>query len=162
MADGGSGEVARAAAQVAPQRGGLRHREERGDVLEARLTRCARVDVLDQPAARGDADERLHRVQEEQRPQRALQQRLPAPQRPDWRASTKRQQLHGPERVLDHRLVELSQPALLHDKAVRADMPIAIANRAVGTLLSGVIARQRPERPLADEIAPRRDWWGLR
>ncbi len=49
---------------------------------------------------------------------------------------------HGLERALDHRLLELSQPALERGEKVSIDMPIRNINRTVGTMLSGEIARR--------------------
>jgi glutamate synthase domain-containing protein 2/glutamate synthase domain-containing protein 1/glutamate synthase domain-containing protein 3 len=49
---------------------------------------------------------------------------------------------HGLETSLDHRLLELAQPALKEKKRVQAVMPISNTNRTVGTMLSGEIARR--------------------
>ncbi len=49
---------------------------------------------------------------------------------------------HGLERALDHRLIELAQPALERGEKVAIDMPIRNINRTVGTMLSGEIARK--------------------
>jgi len=49
---------------------------------------------------------------------------------------------HGLERALDHRLIELAQPALERGEKVSIDMPIRNINRTVGTMLSGEIARK--------------------
>ena len=47
---------------------------------------------------------------------------------------------HGLEKALDHRLVELAQPALLRGEKVAIDMPIRNVNRTVGTILSYEVA----------------------
>jgi len=52
------------------------------------------------------------------------------------------EQNHGLEGALDHRLIELAQPALEHGQAVAIDMPIRNINRTVGTMLSWEIARR--------------------
>ncbi|MBI2960623.1 MAG: glutamate synthase large subunit, partial [Betaproteobacteria bacterium] len=49
---------------------------------------------------------------------------------------------HGLERALDKRLLELAQPALERGEKVTIDMPIRNINRAVGTMLSGEIAKR--------------------
>ncbi len=65
---------------------------------------------------------------------------------PDMPASVARynceKQDHGLERALDHRLIELAQPALERGEKVSIDMPIRNINRTVGTMLSGEIARR--------------------
>ncbi len=49
---------------------------------------------------------------------------------------------HGLDRALDHRLIELAAPALDRGEKVTIEMPIRNINRAVGTMLSGEIARR--------------------
>ena len=49
---------------------------------------------------------------------------------------------HGLDRALDHRLIELSQPAIQEKKEVRLELPIRNIHRTVGTMLSGVISKR--------------------
>ncbi len=49
---------------------------------------------------------------------------------------------HGLEKALDHRLIELAQPALARAEAVKIEMPIRNVNRTVGTMLSSEVARK--------------------
>jgi len=49
---------------------------------------------------------------------------------------------HGLERVLDHRLIELAQPAITRREKVKIEMPIRNINRTVGTMLSGEVAKR--------------------
>ena len=49
---------------------------------------------------------------------------------------------HGLDRALDHRLIELAEPALERGEKVTIEMPIRNINRTVGTMLSGEIARR--------------------
>ena len=58
---------------------------------------------------------------------------------------------HGLDRALDHRLLELSAPALDRREKVTIEMPIRNINRAVGTMLSGEIARRFGHDGLADD-----------
>jgi glutamate synthase domain-containing protein 2/glutamate synthase domain-containing protein 1/glutamate synthase domain-containing protein 3 len=55
------------------------------------------------------------------------------------------EQDHGLDRALDHRLIELAQPALNHKQPVDIDLPIRNSNRTVGAMLSGQIARKYGE-----------------
>ncbi len=52
---------------------------------------------------------------------------------------------HGLDRALDHQLIELSKPALEHQAPVTIDLPISNANRTVGAMLSGEVARRYAE-----------------
>ena len=52
---------------------------------------------------------------------------------------------HGLERALDQQLIELAQPALEHGAPVRIDLPVSNANRTVGAMLSGRVARRYGE-----------------
>ena len=52
---------------------------------------------------------------------------------------------HGLERALDQRLIELAQPALEHGDPVQIDLPVSNANRTVGAMLSGRVARRYGE-----------------
>jgi glutamate synthase (NADPH/NADH) large chain len=61
-------------------------------------------------------------------------------------------QNHGLERALDHRLVELSQPAIQGREYVRIDLPIFNTNRTVGTILSHTVVRQWGEPGLPDGV----------
>jgi glutamate synthase (NADPH/NADH) large chain len=58
---------------------------------------------------------------------------------------------HGLEKALDHRLIELAQPALERKEKVVIETPIRNINRTVGTMLSGEIARRYGHEGLADE-----------
>ena len=49
---------------------------------------------------------------------------------------------HGLKKALDHRLIELSKPALERRERVAIDMPIRNINRTVGTMLSGEVAKR--------------------
>ena len=51
------------------------------------------------------------------------------------------EQNHGLERALDHQLIALSQPALKDATPVAITLPISNANRTVGAMLSGRIAK---------------------
>lgn len=53
-----------------------------------------------------------------------------------------RAQNHGLTDAMDHRLIELAQPALEYGDRVAAILPIRNVNRAVGAMLSGEIARR--------------------
>ncbi|MGE3779901.1 MAG: glutamate synthase large subunit, partial [Pirellulaceae bacterium] len=59
-------------------------------------------------------------------------------------------QNHGLERALDHRLVELAQPAIEGREFVRLDLPIQNIHRTVGTILSHTVARKWGEEGLPD------------
>ena len=66
---------------------------------------------------------------------------------PKSRAYHCEKQDHGLEKALDHRLIELAQPALERGEKVTIEMPIRNINRTVGTMLSGEIAQAlRPRR----------------
>ena len=68
--------------------------------------------------------------------------------RPEVARYHSEKQDHGLEKALDHRLIELAQPALERGEKVAIDMPIRNINRTVGTMLSGEIAQAlRPRRP---------------
>ncbi|HEY0337861.1 MAG TPA: glutamate synthase subunit alpha, partial [Burkholderiales bacterium] len=58
---------------------------------------------------------------------------------------------HGLEKALDHRLIELAQPALQRAEKVSIDMPIRNINRTVGTMLSGEIAKRYGHDGLPDD-----------
>ncbi|HVY05788.1 MAG TPA: glutamate synthase-related protein [Burkholderiales bacterium] len=58
---------------------------------------------------------------------------------------------HGLEKALDHRLIELAQPALARAEAVKIEMPIRNVNRTVGTMLSSEVARKYGNSGLADD-----------
>ena len=66
--------------------------------------------------------------------------------KPDMPADVARRhcekQDHGLDQALDHRLIELAAPALEHGEKVAIDIPIRNINRAVGTMLSGLIAKR--------------------
>ncbi len=58
---------------------------------------------------------------------------------------------HGLDGALDHRLIELAQPALERREKVTIEMPIRNGNRTVGTMLSGEVARRYGHEGLADD-----------
>ena len=58
---------------------------------------------------------------------------------------------HGLDRALDHRLIELAQPALERGEKVSIDMPIRNINRTAGTMLSGEVARRFGHEGLPDD-----------
>jgi glutamate synthase domain-containing protein 3 len=62
-----------------------------------------------------------------------------------------RQQQHDLDDVLDHTLIEQARPALERRERVAIDLPIRTADRAVGAMLSGEIARRYGEAGLPDE-----------
>ena len=49
---------------------------------------------------------------------------------------------HGLDRALDHKLIELAQPAIERGEKVKIELPIRNVNRTVGTMLSSEIARK--------------------
>jgi glutamate synthase (NADPH/NADH) large chain len=58
---------------------------------------------------------------------------------------------HGLDKALDHRLIELAQPALERREKVTIEIPIRNINRTVGTMLSGEIARRYGHEGLPDD-----------
>ena len=58
---------------------------------------------------------------------------------------------HGLDKALDHRLVELAQPALERREKVTIEMPIRNVNRTVGTMLSSEVARRYGHAGLPDD-----------
>ncbi|MBI1394599.1 MAG: glutamate synthase subunit alpha [Betaproteobacteria bacterium] len=58
---------------------------------------------------------------------------------------------HGLDKALDHRLVELAQPALEKQEKVSIEMPIRNVNRTVGTILSSEVARRYGHAGLPDD-----------
>jgi glutamate synthase domain-containing protein 3 len=60
-------------------------------------------------------------------------------------------QEHGLDKALDHRLIELAQPAIEHRQKVAIDIPIRNINRTVGTMLSGEIAKRYGHEGLPDD-----------
>jgi glutamate synthase (NADPH/NADH) large chain len=58
---------------------------------------------------------------------------------------------HGLERALDHRLIELAQPALTRGEKVNIDMPSRNVNRTVGAMLSGQVAAKFGHSGLPDD-----------
>ena len=58
---------------------------------------------------------------------------------------------HGLDRALDHRLIELSKPALERGEKVNIDMPIRNVNRTAGTMLSGEVAKRYGHAGLPDD-----------
>ena len=51
------------------------------------------------------------------------------------------EQDHGLERALDHKLISMAEPAIKHRTPVELNLPISNANRTVGAMLSGRIAK---------------------
>ena len=62
-----------------------------------------------------------------------------------------REQDHGLENALDHQLIAQAQPALVDKKPVWIDLPIHNANRTVGAMLSGKVAKAYGEDGLPDD-----------
>ena len=60
------------------------------------------------------------------------------------------EQDHGLERALDHQLIALSQPALRAREPVEINLPITNANRTVGAMLSGQVAKRYGEEGLPE------------
>ena len=60
-------------------------------------------------------------------------------------------QEHGLERALDHQLIALAGKALERKEAVQISLPIRNANRTVGAMLSGQVARRYGEDGLPDD-----------
>ena len=58
---------------------------------------------------------------------------------------------HGLEKALDHRLIELAQPAIQRGAKVTIEMPIRNVNRTVGTMLSSEVAKKYGNSGLADD-----------
>jgi glutamate synthase (NADPH/NADH) large chain len=58
---------------------------------------------------------------------------------------------HGLEKALDHRLIELAQPAIRRAEKVMIEMPIRNVNRTVGTMLSSEVAKKYGNSGLAED-----------
>jgi len=58
---------------------------------------------------------------------------------------------HGLSKALDHELLEQAKEAIEHGSPIEFHMPIRNVHRAVGTLLSGEIARRHGPRGLPDD-----------
>ncbi|HLT25545.1 MAG TPA: glutamate synthase-related protein, partial [Zeimonas sp.] len=58
---------------------------------------------------------------------------------------------HGLERALDHKLLELARPALERGEKVSFILPVRNVHRAVGTMLSGELARRHGHEGLPDD-----------
>jgi glutamate synthase (NADPH/NADH) large chain len=58
---------------------------------------------------------------------------------------------HGLDKALDHRMVEIAQPALERGEKVAIDMPIRNINRTVGTILSNEVAKRYGHEGLPDD-----------
>ena len=72
---------------------------------------------------------------------------------PDDTLFCSEEQDHGLELALDHKLIELSEPALHRKLPVEINLPISNSNRTVGAMLSGRIAKTYGEDGLpADTI----------
>jgi glutamate synthase (NADPH/NADH) large chain len=70
---------------------------------------------------------------------------------PDVALFNSERQDHGLEKALDHRLIELAQPALTRAEAVKIEMPIRNVNRTVGTMLSSAVAKKYGNSGLAED-----------
>ena len=62
-----------------------------------------------------------------------------------------REQDHGLDKALDHRLIALAQPAIDDRKRVDIDLPIHNSNRTVGAMLSGQVAKLYGEDGLPED-----------
>jgi glutamate synthase (ferredoxin) len=62
-----------------------------------------------------------------------------------------REQDHGIDQVLDRRLIELAQEALVHKRPIELQMPINNTNRTTGTLLGSEVTRRHGGGGLPDE-----------
>jgi glutamate synthase domain-containing protein 2/glutamate synthase domain-containing protein 3 len=58
---------------------------------------------------------------------------------------------HGLEEALDHSLLQQAKSAIEEAKPVQFDMPIRNTHRAVGTMLSGAVARRHGSQGLPDD-----------
>ncbi|MBV9405984.1 MAG: glutamate synthase large subunit, partial [Acidobacteriaceae bacterium] len=58
---------------------------------------------------------------------------------------------HGLQQALDHQLLDQAKPALEHGTHISFDMPIRNVHRAVGTMLSGEIARLHGSHGLPED-----------
>jgi glutamate synthase (NADPH/NADH) large chain len=58
---------------------------------------------------------------------------------------------HGLDKALDHRLIELAQPAIQRAEKVTIEMPIRNVNRTVGTMLSSEVAKKYGNSGLAED-----------
>jgi len=61
------------------------------------------------------------------------------------------QQDHGLDKALDHRLIELAQPAIERGEKVKIEVPVRNVNRTVGAMLSGEIAKKYGHAGLPDD-----------
>jgi glutamate synthase (NADPH/NADH) large chain len=69
---------------------------------------------------------------------------------PDTQVRCTTAQDHGLAVALDHKLIELAQPALQHRQKVNAQLPIRNTNRTVGTMLSYEISQRYGAEGLPD------------
>ena len=77
---------------------------------------------------------------------------LTKPEAPPSVARYHRQaQDHGLDRALDHQLIALAQEALEHQTPVNIAVPISNANRTVGAMLSGEVAKRYGEDGLPED-----------
>lgn len=58
---------------------------------------------------------------------------------------------HGLDRALDHRLIELSRPALEKATPVTIELPVKNINRSVGSMLAGEMVRRHGQSGLPDD-----------
>jgi glutamate synthase (NADPH/NADH) large chain len=70
---------------------------------------------------------------------------------PEVAVYNRERQDHGLEQALDHRLIELSRPALEGGEAVRIDIPVRSLNRSFGAMLSGRVAERYGHAGLPDD-----------
>ncbi|MFW6195002.1 MAG: glutamate synthase large subunit [Chloroflexota bacterium] len=61
------------------------------------------------------------------------------------------EQDHGLERALDHRLIETAKPAIERGERVEAEFEIRNANRVVGAMMSGEIAKRHGNKGLPED-----------
>ena len=61
------------------------------------------------------------------------------------------EQDHGLRKALDHQLITQAQPAIDHGTPVEINLPVRNANRTVGAMLSGRVARKYGEDGLPDD-----------
>ncbi len=61
------------------------------------------------------------------------------------------EQDHGLHKALDHQLIAQAQPAIENETPVEISLPVSNANRTVGAMLSGRVARRYGEEGLPDD-----------
>ncbi len=71
--------------------------------------------------------------------------------RPDGRVICSISQDHGIDKVLDRKLINLSEPALKGEGRVKVEIRISNTDRATGAMLSGELVKRKGEAGLADD-----------